>query len=99
MPPSCSTTLVKASSGQRRGRRSKYVNILSLSFILLNVHGRRQEPYARITFSAYPTCHDVNLATVAPDRVDIIIGFSTGDIVWFGTFGFSIIRRIIADLP
>ena len=44
-----------------------------------------QEPLVRLFFSAYPTCHDVNPATASPDRMDIIIGFNTGDIVWFGT--------------
>ncbi|KAI0780565.1 WD40 repeat-like protein [Trametes elegans] len=42
-----------------------------------------REPLARIYFSAYPTCHDVNLATVSSDRIDVIIGFHTGDILWF----------------
>ena len=43
-----------------------------------------QEPLARIYFSAYPTCHDVNLATVCAERLDIVIGFHTGDILWLG---------------
>ena len=43
-----------------------------------------QEPLVRLFFSAYPTCHDVNPATTSPDRMDIIIGFNTGDIIWFG---------------
>ncbi|ORX57455.1 WD40 repeat-like protein [Hesseltinella vesiculosa] len=30
-----------------------------------------------------PTCHDVNLLTRGADHLDIIIGFSSGDIVWF----------------
>lgn len=44
-----------------------------------------QEPLVRLFFSAYPTCHDVNPATASPDRIDIIIGFNTGDIVWYGS--------------
>lgn len=43
-----------------------------------------QEPLARIYFSAYPICHDVNLATVCPERIDVIIGFNTADLLWFG---------------
>lgn len=43
-----------------------------------------QEPLARIFFAAYPTCHDVNTATLSPEHIDVIIGFSTGDILWFG---------------
>ncbi|KAJ7217189.1 catabolite repression protein creC [Mycena pura] len=41
-----------------------------------------QEPLARITFSTYPTCHDVNVSTSSSERLDVIIGFSTGDLVW-----------------
>lgn len=44
---------------------------------------KSKEPLSRITFSAYPTCHDVNFATVSSERIDIVIGFSTGDLVWF----------------
>ncbi|THG97691.1 hypothetical protein EW026_g4358 [Hermanssonia centrifuga] len=47
-------------------------------------HAHCQEPLARIFFSAFPTCHDVNLTTVSSDRIDVIIGFNTGDILWFG---------------
>lgn len=42
-----------------------------------------QEPLARITFSAFPTCHDVNQFTRSHERLDVIIGFSTGDVIWF----------------
>lgn len=45
-----------------------------------------QEPLARITFSAYPTCHDVNKHTASFTSLDIVIGFNTGDLIWFGTF-------------
>lgn len=47
---------------------------------------RLQEPLARVTFSAYPTCHDVNTMTASPERMDIIIGFNTGDLVWLGAY-------------
>lgn len=43
-----------------------------------------QEPLARITFSAYPTCHDVNRHTASYTSLDIVIGFNTGDLIWFG---------------
>lgn len=43
-----------------------------------------QEPLSRVVFAkACPTSHDVNLLTRGSDHLDIIIGFSTGDIVWF----------------
>lgn len=41
-----------------------------------------QEPFARVTFSVVPTCHAVSPITASPDRLDIIVGFQTGDIVW-----------------
>ncbi|KAH7107670.1 WD40 repeat-like protein [Auriculariales sp. MPI-PUGE-AT-0066] len=44
---------------------------------------RAKDPLARVTFSAYPTCHDINMETVGPDRLDVIIGFNTGDLIWF----------------
>lgn len=52
-----------------------------------------KEPLARIHFSAHPTCHDVNLATVCPERIDVIIGFNTGDLLWFGE------ARVITSSP
>jgi len=53
------------------------------SFIWTEAGSKAKEPLARIHFSAHPTCHDVNLATVTPERIDVIIGFNTGDILWF----------------
>ncbi|KAK7015164.1 hypothetical protein VNI00_019189 [Paramarasmius palmivorus] len=43
---------------------------------------KAKEPLARITFSAHPTCHDVNPLTASSDRLDVIVGFSTGDLIW-----------------
>ncbi|KAK3828411.1 MAG: catabolite repression protein creC [Benniella sp.] len=42
------------------------------------------EPLSHISFSkASPTSHDVNVLTRSCDHLDVIIGFSTGDIIWF----------------
>ncbi|KAF9434461.1 hypothetical protein BGZ76_007983 [Entomortierella beljakovae] len=42
------------------------------------------EPLSHIAFSkAFPTAHDVNILTRNCDNLDVIIGFSTGDIIWF----------------
>ncbi|KAG1761154.1 hypothetical protein EDD22DRAFT_986565 [Suillus occidentalis] len=41
------------------------------------------EPLTRISFSAYPTCHDVNPSTASSERLDVNIGFSTGDLICF----------------
>jgi hypothetical protein len=56
----------------------------SKSFIWTEVGSKTKEPLARVTFTAYPTCHDVNTSTASADHLDIIIGFNTGDLVWFG---------------
>ncbi|KAH9930755.1 WD40-repeat-containing domain protein [Fomitopsis serialis] len=53
------------------------------SFIWTEAGTKAKETLARIHFSAHPTCHDVNLATVCPERIDVIIGFNTGDLLWF----------------
>ncbi|KAG0174758.1 hypothetical protein DFQ30_002951 [Apophysomyces sp. BC1015] len=43
-----------------------------------------KEPLSRVVFSkAAPTSHDVNLLTRGADHLDIIIGFTSGDIIWF----------------
>ncbi|KAG0041111.1 hypothetical protein BGZ83_002332 [Gryganskiella cystojenkinii] len=42
------------------------------------------EPLSHISFTkAFPTSHDVNVVTRSCDHLDVIIGFSTGDIIWF----------------
>ncbi len=52
-------------------------------FWLADTNGRTKESLARITFGASPSAHDVNQFTRAHDRLDIVIGFVTGDLVWF----------------
>lgn len=51
-------------------------------FWLADTTGRTKESLARITFSASPSAHDVNQFTRAHDRLDIVIGFVTGDLIW-----------------
>ncbi len=43
-----------------------------------------QEALARVAFAAHPTCHDVNHSTASHEHLDIVIGFQTGDLIWFG---------------
>ncbi|KAH8154140.1 uncharacterized protein LAJ45_01908 [Morchella importuna] len=44
----------------------------------------KQEPLSKILFTkAHPICHDVNQLTRSSSHLDVIIGFSTGDIIWF----------------
>ncbi|KAG0017195.1 hypothetical protein BGZ81_010857 [Podila clonocystis] len=45
---------------------------------------KSNEPLSHISFTkAFPTYHDVNVLTRSCDSLDVIIGFSTGDIIWF----------------
>ncbi|KAI8070410.1 WD40-repeat-containing domain protein [Gongronella butleri] len=54
------------------------------SFVWMDATCRPAEPLSRIIFNrAYPTCHDVNLLTRGAAHLDIIIGFTSGDIIWF----------------
>ncbi|KII89190.1 hypothetical protein PLICRDRAFT_40829 [Plicaturopsis crispa FD-325 SS-3] len=53
------------------------------SFVWAEMGSKSKEPLTRITFSAYPTCHGVNTSTASPEHIDIVIGFNTGDLVWF----------------
>ncbi|KAG8853539.1 hypothetical protein FRB96_008141 [Tulasnella sp. 330] len=42
-----------------------------------------EEPLIRITFNAWPTCHAVNQSTANSSSLDVVIGFNTGDLMWF----------------
>ncbi|GAA5817344.1 hypothetical protein MFLAVUS_010888 [Mucor flavus] len=54
------------------------------SFVWVDAAGHPKEPLSRIVFArACPTSHDVNVLTRGADHLDIIIGFTSGDIVWF----------------
>lgn len=44
----------------------------------------KQEPMAKILFTkAHMLCHDINRFTVSPTHVDLILGSSAGDIIWY----------------
>lgn len=45
-----------------------------------------QDPIARLSFASQPTSVSVNTATLSHDRLDIIIGFASGDILWVEAF-------------
>ncbi|KAI0723878.1 WD40 repeat-like protein [Cerioporus squamosus] len=69
--------------GSKQGETTFMFYNSAKTFVWTEAGTKIKEPLARIYFSAYPTCHDVNLATVSPDRIDVIIGFYSGDILWF----------------
>ncbi|ORX45286.1 WD40 repeat-like protein [Hesseltinella vesiculosa] len=51
-------------------------------FFTMDAHS--QQCLCRLSFArAYPTCHAVNRTTLSQDHVDVIIGLSTGDCIWY----------------
>lgn len=46
--------------------------------------GRPKEHLCKITFSVAPTAIDVCQATATHQQLDVLVGFITGDIFWFG---------------
>ncbi|KAG0349031.1 hypothetical protein BG004_002559 [Podila humilis] len=54
------------------------------TFTWSDIGQKANEPLSHILFTkAFPTYHDVNVLTRSCDSLDVIIGFSTGDIIWF----------------
>ncbi|KAK6538851.1 hypothetical protein TWF694_010414 [Orbilia ellipsospora] len=50
----------------------------------LSAKQNKQESLSKVLFTkSHPICHDVNHVTKGATHVDIVMGFSTGDIVWF----------------
>lgn len=45
---------------------------------------QRAEYLTKILFSkGHCLCHDINQATITPSHIDLIMGFSTGEIIWY----------------
>ncbi|KAI0032203.1 WD40 repeat-like protein [Vararia minispora EC-137] len=82
-------TRIHGADGLARTLASKHGDVTYLfytsakNFYWSEAGVKAKEPLARIAFSAYPTCHDVNQATASHEHLDIIVGFQTGDLVWF----------------
>lgn len=81
-------TRMQTAEGLTRTLQSKQGDVTFLfynvakSFVWIDPSSRAKEPHSRITFSAHPTCHDVNMSTVSSEHLDVIMGFNTGDLVW-----------------
>ncbi|KAF2870173.1 WD40-repeat-containing domain protein [Massariosphaeria phaeospora] len=44
----------------------------------------KEEHMTKILFTkAHAICHDINQVTKGPNHIDIVMGFSTGDIIWY----------------
>ena len=51
------------------------------------------QPLMKILFArAHMLCHDINSFTKSPNHIDVIMGASTGDIVWFEAFSQKYVR-------
>ncbi|PPQ67463.1 hypothetical protein CVT24_011520 [Panaeolus cyanescens] len=80
---------VQTAEGLARNLQSKLGEVtylfynLAKSFVWTEAGSKAKEPLTRITFVAHPTCHDVNLTTASTEKLDVIIGFNTGDLIWF----------------
>ncbi|KAF8623571.1 hypothetical protein AX15_006339 [Amanita polypyramis BW_CC] len=87
-------TRIQTVEGLTRSLQSKQGELtflfynLAKSYLWLEAGSKSKEPLSRITFSTYPTCHDVNLYTASPEHIDIIIGFATGDLIWLDPISF-----------
>lgn len=58
------------------------INASKTLFWYANVHQKMKEPAGRITFTHAPLCHDINQHTCRYDHMDVVVGLSSGDIVW-----------------
>jgi hypothetical protein len=49
---------------------------------------------------AHPLCHDVNFVTRSTTHLDVVAGFSSGDIIWFDpmTNKYSRINKKVAEV-
>lgn len=51
------------------------------------------QPMMKILFTkAHMLCHDINSFTKGPNHIDVIMGASTGDIVWFEAYSQKYVR-------
>ncbi|TFK30213.1 WD40 repeat-like protein [Coprinopsis marcescibilis] len=81
-------TRIQTAEGLSRtlGGKQGDVNFLffnmAKTFSWVEAGSKAKEPLSRITFSQHPTCHDVNISTASSERLDVIIGFASGDLVW-----------------
>lgn len=58
----------------------------SLTFVQLSPPRPSAETLVRLTFAAFPTHVSVNHHTASPASLDVVIGFSTGDLIYFDPF-------------
>ena len=70
-----------ADEGSRRDLHHLFINV-GKSLIWMDGHSKQQNPLSAIQFKeAIITCHDVNIVT--RDTLDCILGFNTGDLLYY----------------
>ncbi|GAA6027087.1 hypothetical protein JCM8097_006100 [Rhodosporidiobolus ruineniae] len=52
------------------------------SLVWTEIGKGKKDALSRIVFSNFPTCIDANQHTASHTQVDVLVGFSTGDIIW-----------------
>ncbi|KXS19735.1 WD40 repeat-like protein [Gonapodya prolifera JEL478] len=61
------------------------------TFLWVNYSCQPKDPLTCLYFKdSYPTCHDVNALT--RDTLDVVIGFNTGDVLWYSAITGKYIR-------
>lgn len=58
---------------------------INRAFHFLDVSSKnKEEPLAKVLFTkAHMLCHDVNEITKSPSHIDLVMGSSAGDIIWY----------------
>ncbi|ESZ96715.1 hypothetical protein SBOR_2859 [Sclerotinia borealis F-4128] len=60
---------------------------ISRAFQWLDLSSPNKDHLLKILFTkAHCLCHDVNQVTKGPNHIDLMMGFSTGEIIWFEPF-------------
>lgn len=56
----------------------------SFQWLDLSSEDKKEEPLAKILFTkAHALCHDINPVSKGPSHLDIVMGFSTSDLIWY----------------
>ncbi|KAI9314622.1 WD40-repeat-containing domain protein [Dichotomocladium elegans] len=57
---------------------------VGVNFLWADGTQRIKDSLCKMSFArAFPTCHDTNITTACGDYMDVVIGFTTGDCMWY----------------
>ncbi|CEH15652.1 WD40 protein DMR-N9 [Ceraceosorus bombacis] len=74
--------LTKILAARVEGDSFAFLNSGKSFLWLADLHSKTKEPLARMAFASPVTAHDVNQVTRSSDRLDIVLGFASGDLLW-----------------